>query len=156
MNPVNPVLFYGIGNPGRRDDGLGIAFVSSIDSLNLPEIDIEENYQLNAEDALTIKDRKMVVFVDAAVNINEPYQFTLIQPSLNIEFTTHAMQPQSVLALCEQLYNSRPQCYTLAIRGNDWGAGEGISEPAGQNLRMALQFTRKLLGGKIPIESCRQ
>ena len=68
------VLVFGIGNPGRQDDGLGPALVEQAEKL-LPgqlssasnlQIDYDANYQLNVEDAETISAYDLVYFVDAS------------------------------------------------------------------------------------------
>jgi Ni,Fe-hydrogenase maturation factor len=49
------VLIYGYGNPGRRDDGLGIKMSELIahwsEAHHLEQIEVDSNYQLNIEDA---------------------------------------------------------------------------------------------------------
>ena len=50
------ILVYGYGNPGRQDDGLGVALVEELEQWvateKIPGLDFDSNYQLNAEDAL--------------------------------------------------------------------------------------------------------
>ena len=135
---VHPkILIFGFGNPGRQDDGLGIALVDHLQKLDLPHCTFEQNYQLNAEDALLISEYETVIFADASVAV-ESVALTEIEPSHEIGFTTHSMHPASVVALCNELYGKFPKCYLLEMRGFEWEMKEGLSEEAEKVLQMAL------------------
>ncbi|MFL7814309.1 MAG: Ni/Fe hydrogenase, partial [Anaerolineales bacterium] len=64
------VLVYGYGNPGRQDDGLGIALVDKLEEWasqqGLDGVQFENNYQLNIEDAEAISGKDLVIFADAS------------------------------------------------------------------------------------------
>lgn len=146
------VLVYGYGNPGRQDDGLGTALISRLEEARLPGVDLECNYQLNIEDADTISSYDAVIFVDAAREGQEPYSFCRIRPSEEIAFTTHAMSPGSVLALCHDIHNRTPVAYLLAIPGYMWEMAEGITCEAALNLEAAFVFLVSFLrSGKAGI-----
>lgn len=136
-NDQTPILVYGYGNPGRQDDGLGIAFSQAIENARFPGCIVEQNYQLNAEDALLISEYTIVVFVDAS-HTPEHFSLSEIKPAHEIGFTTHAMEPSSVVGLCNELYGKLPACYLLEIRGHEWEMKEGLAETADGNLKMAL------------------
>jgi hydrogenase maturation protease len=140
------VLVYGIGNPGRRDDGLGPKLVSRLQEEDVPGLDLEIRYQLNIEEAWKIKDYDMVIFADASRDIEKPMQLVEIQPSDSIAFTTHEMPPEAVLALCRELFGRPPKAFLLAIRGYDWEMGENLSEEAEKNLGRALDALKSFLG----------
>jgi hydrogenase maturation protease len=74
------VLVLGIGNPGRRDDGLGAEAVARLEALRLPGVTADANYQLNLEDALTCASHDLVVFVDAARGLRKPFSFEELKP----------------------------------------------------------------------------
>lgn len=152
------ILVFGIGNPGRGDDGLGPKFVERLrgrastdaefkNSAPAGACDLEFRYQLNIEDALTIKDHDFVVFADATTTGEEPATVTEIFPSDAIAFTTHRMSPAAVLALCHELFGRAPRAYTLAIRGYDWDIGESLSEQAESNLELAIERFHELVEG---------
>ena len=70
------ILIYGIGNPGRQDDGLGTLLVEEIQHAAIPgasipgihhEFSFDANYQLNIEDAEAISRHDIVVFADASL-----------------------------------------------------------------------------------------
>jgi hydrogenase maturation protease len=139
------VLVYGYGNPGRQDDGLGPALIGRLEEMRLPGVESDANYQLNIEDAHTISGYRVVIFVDAERDAEGCYSFIKLTPSLGISFTTHAMLPASVLALCQDVYGKLPEAYMLAIPGYEWDFTEGLSEAAKMNLETAFGFIRSLL-----------
>lgn len=134
------MFIYGFGNPGRQDDGLGPAIIEKLDEDNIPGIITDSNYQLNIEDAHNISESETVIFVDASLTADEPFSFTRIEPSDEITFTTHTMSPQSVLALCAEIYKKTPEAYILAIKGYEWEFIEGLSEKADRNFKEAYRF----------------
>jgi hydrogenase maturation protease len=143
------VLVFGIGNPGRRDDGLGPKLVEKIAGAEFPnslDVSGEFRYQLNVEDALTMKDFDVVVFADASRTGEEPVAMSEVGPAAEIAITTHAMSPASVVALCWELYGHAPRSYLLAIRGYDWDVGEELSSAAERNLEKALDVLGEFIG----------
>lgn len=140
------VFVWGIGNPGRRDDGLGAELVRRVEDAALEHVRCEANYQLNIEDAYDIAGADAVVFVDASRDAVSPYEFTRIEPSHNISFTTHALDAASVLALCEEITGRCPAAFMLAIRGYEWDIGEGLSDGARDGLEKAHEFLLGVVG----------
>ena len=142
------VRLIGIGNPGRQDDGLGAALVDEIDKAKkgaISNVEAVWKYQLNIEDAGLIKDRDYVVFADATTEVDAPARLAEIAPASEIAFTTHALAPESVLALSEELYGRAPKAYVLAIRGYAWDIGEGLSPQASANLTSAVSLLADFL-----------
>ncbi len=149
---VEKIYVYGYGNPGRSDDGLGAAIIKKLEDEKIPEVVTDCNYQLNIEDADNISSSDVVIFVDASFEAKEPFEFRGIEPAADITFTTHAMSPESVLALCQDIYGKHPKAYVLAIRGYNWDFAEGLSSKAIKNLEEAylflMQKIRDMLSGK--------
>ncbi|MBD3243113.1 MAG: hydrogenase maturation protease [Chitinivibrionales bacterium] len=143
--PGLSILVYGYGNPGRRDDGLGVLFAEHIGKLALGHVKVETNYQLNAEDALEAAEHDVVIFADASYNEGDSFRFSTLLPAHEVAFTTHAMAPGSVLALCQELYDKRPDAYLLELRGYEWEMGEGLSERGAEALKRAVSFMEPLL-----------
>jgi hydrogenase maturation protease len=147
------ILVYGFGNPGKEDDGLGIALANNVEQEHISEVTVEKNYQLNVEDALLVAEHDMVVFVDASTNDIDGFRFSVLHPESVVFFTTHAMSPGSVLALCDQLYEKKPPAYLLEIKGLSWNMHEGISREAQPNLNAASCFLKSILLSAQPIET---
>lgn len=146
------VLVFGIGNPGRGDDGLGAAAVARLEPLALPGVTCDANYQLNIEDALDCSRYDVVVFVDAARALRAPFAWTEVKPETAVPSMTHAMGPGAVLAVCAGLYGRRPEAHLLAIRGHCWGVGEGLSPRAEKDLGEAVRFLKGFLKKPMTIK----
>ncbi len=143
------VLFYGIGNPGRQDDALGVCFIEELQkSATASKAEFDSNYQLNVEDALLISEYDVVVFVDASVEkgLQGPCKISRVEPLDEVSFSSHEMSVGGVLGLCHQLYGRKPRTFLIAIPGFEWGLCEGLSEGARRNLAQALEQVSKWLG----------
>ncbi len=144
------ILIYAYGNPGRQDDGLGNCFVDKLEpwlkEKGLSNVALDSNFQLNIEDADNIRDKDIVVFVDASIEDIKNFQLDVVEPSEGrSEFTMHAASPAYVLALCIKLYNKHPETYLLQIKGYEWEFEEGLTEKAAENLELALSFIKTRL-----------
>jgi hydrogenase maturation protease len=143
------VLVYGYGNPGRQDDGLGVALADQLEAWALtarrPWLTFDRNYQLNAEDALEASHHDIVVFLDASQDHGEPFRFAAIQSSPRVSFSTHSMSPESVLALCRDLCGAEPAGRLLTIRGYSWEPNEAMTAGAHRNLEAARAWLAPLL-----------
>ncbi|HUT26412.1 MAG TPA: hydrogenase maturation protease [Sumerlaeia bacterium] len=140
------ILILGYGNPGRQDDGLGPAFAESLGSLGRPGVSVDSNYQLNVEDAASVARHDRVLFVDACRQGEAPFVISGVSPVREIAFTTHAVSPRAVLALCEDCFGARPEAWVLGIRGYEFGVVEGLTRRARGNLEKALGFVGELIG----------
>jgi len=141
------VLVLGIGNPGRRDDGLGAAAAERLKKHRYRGVTCDANYQLNVEDALACAGHDVVVFVDAARGLRKPFTFTPVGAAGTMPAMSHALGPAAVLAVAAGLYGKRPEARLLAIRGHDFSLGEGLTRRAEGNLALALAFLEAFMKG---------
>ncbi len=146
------ILVLGYGNPGRQDDGLGPAVAAEIDRLGWPNITAYDNYQLNIEDALEVAEHDVVWFVDAAKAGLSPYDVRDLSAASSIEFTSHVVRPEAILAIARQYYGKSPQAFLLAIRGYQFEFVEELTAGAVDNLRVALtMLTDKIRASYAPV-----
>jgi hydrogenase maturation protease len=152
MTVNKKILLYGYGNPGRQDDGLGNEFVEEMEKWvaenKIENVEFDSNYQLNIEDADTISDKDIVVFIDATIEEIEDFYIDEVNPSdAKVEFTMHAVSPAFVLNLCNDIYKKFPKTYLIHIKGYEWDFAEGLTDKAKENLKKAIKFTKeKILG----------
>lgn len=144
------ILIYAYGNPGRQDDGLGNCMIDELASWltenGMDHVELDSNFQLNIEDADNIREKDIVIFVDASIEDIENFQLERVEPSEGrSEFTMHAASPAYVLALCIKLYNKHPETYLLQIKGYEFEFQEGLSSRATKNLELALSFIKARL-----------
>jgi hydrogenase maturation protease len=143
------ILSYGYGNPGRQDDGLGIALTERlaewVSENQLPGVAFDSNYQLNIEDAATIAKNDLVIFVDATEDDIDDFYLNPVDDSTKVSFTTHAASPGYVYHLCKELFQYEPLVLLLHIKGYEWDFREGLSNRAEQNLNKAFAFMQTFL-----------
>jgi hydrogenase maturation protease len=143
------ILLYGYGNPGRKDDGLGPAVINLVEKWIIKEkhkyIFVDSNYQLNIEDAYSIRDYDIVIFIDASIEDIDDYIITRVEPSDKVNYTMHSVSPSFVLHLCKNMYNYTPETFLLHIKGYAFQLQEGLTVQAEKNLKKAFDFIKDLL-----------
>ena len=146
--PVPPLLVFGWGNLSRGDDALGPLCVEQLRAAcetNNP-VEFLDDYQLQVEHALDLVGRKRILFIDASLNCNAPFEATPLQPVQDASFTTHAMSPQALMQVFVDLQGTAPPpCTLLAIRGEGFELGEPPSTLALENLKAATQWAQTWL-----------
>lgn len=143
--PVAPLLVFGWGNLSRGDDALGPLFIDQVRDTWAVDRGVEclEDYQLQIEHALDLVGRQRVLFVDASLTCQAPFEVTPLLAVQDASFTTHAMSPQALLQVYQQLRGEAPPaCTLLAIRGENFKLGEPPSAEALTNLAAALTWAQ--------------
>lgn len=151
LAPGERLLIYGIGNPGRQDDALGIRVVERLGAGELPaSVTLDANYQLTPEDALTLSQHDVVIFVDATVAPGAPAPFSLrpVEPRVVTAFSSHTLGMGTVLELCARLYGRAPRAYALALPGYEFEVNADLSPGAAANLADACDALIGLLSDR--------
>jgi hydrogenase maturation protease len=147
MQPtIKPILVFTWGNPSRGDDALGPEVYDLLVQENLVDVDLLTDFQLQIEHAIDLENREGVLFVDASADARPPFEFYPLAPSQDQSYTTHAMSPQALLAVFDQInHQPQPAAFMLSIRGYEFGLGLPLSTQATANLDEAIAFIRQLL-----------
>lgn len=146
---VPPILVFGWGNLSRGDDALGPMCLDHLRAAFAGDHRVEclDDYQLQVEHALDLVGRQRVLFVDASLNCQAPFEVTQIHAAQDASFTTHAMSPQALMQVFADLQGvAPPPCTLLAIRGARFELGEPPSAQALAHLDAALQWAKRWLG----------
>ncbi|MDH3321494.1 MAG: hydrogenase maturation protease [Flavobacteriaceae bacterium] len=137
----NKSIIIGIGNTGRKDDGLGWLFIDSLKQNATEKMDLAYRYQLQIEDAELICNYDTVIFVDAMKDhLEEGFIFKKCKPSSKYSFSTHALVPETVLQLANDLYQKKLKAHILGIQGYEWDLKIGLSPQAQNNLNKAKAY----------------
>jgi hydrogenase maturation protease len=143
------ILVYGYGNPGRQDDSMGIQLVDFIEQWaqenRFTNIETDQNYQLNIEDAERISKFDLVVFCDASVKDIKHAELEEVVPDLRTEFSMHAVTPSFVVGLCHRIFERYPKSYQLHIKGYSWEFMQDVTRRAGKNLKKAQEILTSFL-----------
>jgi hydrogenase maturation protease len=146
MSPTVKFLVIGYGNPGRLDDGLGPALAESLETTDRPGLTVEADYQLTVEDAAAAAAHDVVIFVDASLSGPEPFFVERVEGRSNPGFTSHGVDPATVIGLARDLFGAEPRGYVVGIRGYEFDEfGESLSEQARANLEAAKEFLTDVL-----------
>ncbi len=145
------VLLTAWGNTSRGDDALGPLLLQRLEewasSMGIAgRFEWIEDFQLQIEHALDLEGKTLALYIDAGQDTAAPFSFSPIFPLEQPWHTTHAMPPESVLAVFER-FSKKPPCpsFTLCLKGEDFGIREGLSEAAQNHLEQALVFAQTLL-----------
>ena len=142
---TDKTIIIGIGNYGRRDDGLGWRFLDLLEKSGYTH-DMEYRYQLQIEDAQLISAYDNVIFVDACVNnMDTHYSFSTLEKEYSLSPITHSISPGQLMFLCAELYGSCPEANVLAIRGYAFGLENGLSDEAEESLQAAYDGIKAIL-----------
>jgi hydrogenase maturation protease len=138
------LVLFGYGNPGRGDDGLGPELVSRVEKMRLDDIECQNDMQLQIEHVADLDGCDQVLFVDADMSCDEPFEFCQIGAAKDDSYTSHAMSPTALLHAYRQAYGvDAPPAFLLRIRGYDFGLGEPLSDKASANL---LEASKLVIG----------
>jgi hydrogenase maturation protease len=147
---LKPLLIFGWGNPSRGDDALAPLLCERLAAWlpTQPFGDayvVEQDFQLQVEDALELVGKEAVLFIDAAIDLSAPFTLTRIEARADASHSTHALNPQAVLATFRSIMNEDPPpAYLLALGGERFELGEPLSERAEANFAAAWDFLSDL------------
>ncbi len=142
----------GIGNPLRRDDGVGWLLADRLAAQlrgdGVP-VSVEHVQQLTPELAEVAAEWQveLIVFADAAAGrvAVELQQITGADAATHW-VDSHACTPQLLLFLLAKLYGSRPAAWLMTIPAVDFAHGEGLSQSAAEALAGATTAIAALRG----------
>jgi hydrogenase maturation protease len=157
---LNHILVTGYGNPDRQDDGvawhilcalatkLGYIAPSTYED-EFPTnngLDFAFSLQLTPEMAEEIAAYERVCFVDAHTgDIPQEVQMIPVESEFQRSPFTHHLTPQSLLSMCETLYNKKPEAALLSVRGYHFGFERELSAETGALVPQAVELIMKWL-----------
>lgn len=137
-------LVVGIGNPLRRDDGLGAWVVEQVADWRLPGVRTLVETQLLPEMADAVASAARVVFVDAAVSTDQVVMTSVAARPTALGLG-HAFGPEELLQWAHVLYGARPHASLVRVPGFDFDHGDRLSAAGLESAREALFLIRELL-----------
>jgi hydrogenase maturation protease len=140
-------LVIAIGNPLRSDDGLAWRVADELrHDLGVLNAEIRAVHQLTPELAEPLAQVGLVVFIDAAAR-GEPGTLLCEELSAADESSgfSHALTPQSLLALAGRLYGKKPKAFLVSVAGKSFEHGESLSPEVQEALPALLTRVRELL-----------
>ena len=150
-------LVFGVGNPSRGDDALGPLFDRAFGSVVRDgraifpvALATLTDFQWQIEHALDLADIDVVIFVDASVRAEPPFELAPLAAKFDATHSTHALSPACLLAVAERLGQTVPEAWLLAIPGRAFELGAPPSPDSLSCLDAAFEHLRsRLIAGRI-------
>lgn len=137
---MKSILLIGYGNPTRMDDGVGWYIADKIQEKFDDEIEVLQADQISVEMVEDIKDRDVVILVDAHISDEDDWIRSVeIEPDPSPGLITHIIKPSNLLAFCQSLYHKHPKAYLYSVKGIVFDFGEELSEQTQKNADEAIQ-----------------
>lgn len=151
--PANKILVLGIGNPFRRDDGIGPAVIGRLKSENgLEEIDLLDGGTDGLSLIEYIKGYGKVLIVDAVDMGVAPGEVRVFSPGeakLTIKadaLSTHGFGLAEVISLMETL-EITSDLHIIGIQAKDVTFGEEMSPEVSSKIEEILELVKENIGG---------
>lgn len=145
-----PLVVFAVGNPSRGDDAIGPLLCERLAAWLAAEglagqCDLIEDFQLQIEHSLDLRDRRLALFIDAGTGTPAPYSFQPVAPAAGIAHSSHALAPEAVL----QVYlrtagEAPPPAYVLCVRGEQFELGAALSPAAEDHVAAAFALLAQL------------
>ena len=148
------ILIIAYGNPLRSDDGIawraGDALVGKFPE---SEVEILRLHQLAPEVADTVRQRELVLFVDAAcvddVENSRPGEIRVREVSgadalERPSHFSHVYSPAKVLGFARELYRETPRAFVITVAGENFSHGDSLSAPVASALPELVSRIQRL------------
>jgi hydrogenase maturation protease len=141
-----PVLVLGIGSELRSDDAAGRYVAERIGQLARPGVEARSVHQLTPELATDLAGRRLVVLVDADVEVDAVTVRPLPRAAATVGAMTHHLDPAALLGLVD-LFGPRPdEVVLVAVPVHDLGLGTELSPATAAAVEDAVERVRSLIG----------
>jgi len=149
------ILIVAYGNPLRCDDGIAWRAADSLEE-KFPESEVEilRLHQLAPEVADNVRQRDLVLFVDAAcvddVENSCPGEVRVREVSGGETrerpgHFSHFYSPAKVLGFARELYHETPKAFVITIAGENFGHGDSLSAPVASALPELVTRIQRLI-----------
>lgn len=156
------VLIIGYGNISRADDGVAFHVARLLrERAGKPPLDLDSDgldelgesphvicvQQLVPEMTELIAEHDIVVFIDAHMGeiYPEPVRIDTVEAKTSAGFTSHIVNPGTMIAMAGLLYGNSPQAYLVSVRGYDFDFGTSLSPETATLAEEAVEHVWNLI-----------
>lgn len=149
-------LIIGIGNPYRRDDGIGHAVIRELACLELENVCLCEHSGEGSSLMEMWEGYDRVILVDAVLSGAEPGTIYRLEahhqpiPASFFHYSTHAFSLAEAVELSRALGTLPEEMIIYGVEGADFGYGEGLSPQVEAALEALVRQIAADLGLEIP------
>ena len=152
---MRKLLLLGYGNPDREDDGVAWHILRALTiklGLTPPEsyedefptseiVDFDFQLQLTPEMAEDIASYPYVCFIDAHTgSIPEPVRLLSVESEFQNSPFTHHLTPQSLMSMCETIYQNKPDASLLSVLGHRFLFTRELSQETAELVPQAVDL----------------
>jgi hydrogenase maturation protease len=138
------VLVIGVGSLVRTDDAAGRVVAERIDDLSLSGVEVASLHQLTPEVAPRLAGRRLVVFVDAAVDV-DGLTVTPLAIDASGRLVTHHLGAAGLLRLAAELGWAPDAAVLVRVPASDLAIGTELSPEAAGLVDGAVAEVRALI-----------
>ncbi|WP_211194962.1 hydrogenase maturation protease [Halorhabdus amylolytica] len=139
-----------LGNPYRRDDGVGPALVARLRDRDL-RADCLDLGDAGFDLVHVVVDYEAIVIVDAVDFGGDPGEVVVFDPTdadgTRDRRASHGTDAFELLAMAERLRETSPTVRVVGIQPVETGLGEGLSPPVADRIPGAIDALERVLGG---------
>lgn len=145
-------LVIGIGNPFRRDDGVGVNVANWTAAAGLPNVEIRIESGEGGSLMELWKGAEQVVIIDAVRSESAPgkiHQIDAVKHKVHSEFfhySSHAFGLAEAIELARALGELPPAMTVIGIEGRDFSSGTELSSEVEAAAQAATEIVLKLVG----------
>ncbi len=139
------LLVLGYGNTLFGDDGLGQLIAQHVADWAVPGVLALARHELTPELAADLATADDVIFVDAALSVDQVILLPVTPAGENAGSLNHALTPAALLALTTVVFGRTPQAWQLIVPGADFAPGSPLSPLAQTGITRALEIIRQRL-----------
>jgi len=126
------IVMLGYGNVACGDDGVGVAAANLLqDRVMSQEVQIVQAHQLLPEHVSYLAQAEQVVFMDARANGCQAGALEVVEVKPRTVAPqgvfSHHQTPESLLALCQDIYGRAPRATLFTVCGQNFSLGQGLS-----------------------------
>ena len=150
------ILIVAYGNPLRSDDGVAWRAAEALESkYSEDDVEILSLHQLGPELSETVSHFATVIFIDATaagdkttpgqIHVERIASETRADPS----GFTHAVSPQTVVALSVTLYGAMSQAFLVTVTAASFDHGDTLSPSVAAALPILVSEVDRLVEGSL-------
>jgi len=140
-----------LGNPYRRDDGVGPALVDRLRDRELPSVDCLDLGDAGFDLVHVVVDYEAIVIVDAVDFGGDPGEVVVFDPAdadgTRDRRASHGTDAFELLAMAGRLKGTSPTVRVVGIQPAETGFGEGLSPPVADRIPGAIDALERVLSG---------
>jgi hydrogenase maturation protease len=143
---TEPVLVVGVGSELRGDDAAGRRVAEAVAARGLEGVEVRSMHQLTPELAPELEGRRLVVVVDAALDVEELTLRTLPDEPAGA-VGSHHLDPGTLLALAARLGWMPERAVVVHVPVRELGLGTDLAPETREVVGRATEVVAGLVGG---------